>query len=276
MKRIARLFDFYLDASIHVAVAVFALVQITYIILNIGVNHHLSYFLFFSTIACYNFVKYGVEAKKYILVSNRYHKIIQIASIIALFLSLYHAQFLSWETWFGIVMISLLVVLYALPILPRAKNLRSLGLLKIILVGLVWSGLTVVLPVIEAGLTMIWDFYIETTQRFLLVIVLLIPFEIRDLKYDAPSLRTLPQQIGSMNAKSIGAFLAIALFFLTLLKDDVTAIDLIAKGIICLGLQFSLFLTKRDQSKYFASFWVEAIPIIWWGVVWFLNRLLYI
>lgn len=271
MKWASRLFDFYLDASIHVAFAVFALVHITGIILQISISDHLSYYLFFGTIACYNFVKYGLEADKYFILANRYHKNIQIASFIALALALYHACFLIWETWVGIGIISILTGLYALPVFPQAKNLRSLGLLKIVLVGLVWAGSTVVLPLIEAGVTLVWDFWIETTQRIILVLVLLIPFEIRDLKYDAPSLRTLPQRTGSKNTKSIGVLSAVVLFFITYLKDVISTVDILAKAILCIGLVLSLVLTKRNQSKYFASFWVESIPIVWWGVVWLLS-----
>lgn len=271
MKWFVRLFDFYLDASIHVAFAVFALVHVTYMIIGIEANHHLPYYLFFGTIVCYNFVKYGVEAEKYFLVANRYHRQIQIVSFIALLLALYHAHFLNWETWVAIGIISLLIGLYALPVLPQAKNLRSLGLVKIVLVGLVWSLSTVLLPVIEAKAFITWDVWVEMAQRFLMVLVLMIPFEIRDLKYDAPALRTLPQRIGSMNAKSLGAIMAVVLFFLTLLKDEVSVLELIAKGILCLGLELSLFLTKRDQSKYYALFWVESIPIAWWGVLWCLG-----
>ena len=271
MKWVARIFDFYLDASIHVSFAVFALIQVTAILLNIELSQHLLYYLFFGTISCYNFVKYGVEAEKYILVANQYHKYIQIASFIALAIAIYHAYFLSWETWAGIAVISVLTGLYALPILPQAKNLRSLGLLKIVLVGLVWSGSTVVLPILEAKVAMTWDGWIEAIQRFILILVLLIPFEIRDLDYDAPTLRTLPQRFGSMNAKSIGGLAAIVIFFLTYLKDEVSIIDLIAKGVLCLMLLLILILTSRDQSKYFSSFWVESVPILWLGVIWCLH-----
>lgn len=267
MKWANRLFDFYINASIHVAFAVFALVEITGIFFDIHISHHLSNCFFFGTIACYNFIKYGVEADKYILVANRYHKTIQIVSFLALTVAIYHACYLTWETWVGIGIVSLLTGLYALPVLPQAKNLRSLGLLKIMLVALVWSILTVLLPLIEAKETLVWDVHIETVQRFILVLILLIPFEIRDLKYDLSTLRTLPQRIGSTNTKSIGALAAMVLFFLTLLKDDVSTVDLISKGILCLGLELSLFLTKRDQSKYFSSFFVESIPVLWWGVI---------
>ena len=272
MKWAVRLFDFYLDASIHVAFAVIALVQITAMIANIEHSWHISFYLFFGTISCYNFIKYGVEAEKYILVASRYHKNIQIASFIALALAFYHAYFLRWETWVGIGVISILTGLYALPIFPQTKNLRSLGLFKIFLVSLVWSGSTVVLPVVEAGVAFTWDVCIETIQRFALVLVLLIPFEIRDLEYDSPALRTLPQRLGWKTAKRIGGLIVILFFFLTFLKDKVSMVDLVAKGVLCVVLALFLRYTTSDQSKYFSSFWVESIPIFWWGVLWCLQH----
>ncbi len=144
MKWFARIFDFYLDASIHVALSVYALIQITGIILQFEVDSHLSYFIFFGTIACYNFIKYGVEAEKYIVVANRYHRNIQVASFVALIFVCYHAWFLPYDTWLSIGFVLILTGLYALPIFPGIKNLRSLGLLKIALVAVVWSGATVV------------------------------------------------------------------------------------------------------------------------------------
>lgn len=272
MKWLQRVFDFYLDASIHVALAVFSLVLATGLILNFEVDNHLSFSIFFGTIACYNFVKYGVEAEKYILVANRYHKNIQFVSFIALTLAMYHTWFLTFETWLGIGVIMLLTGLYAVPILPKSANLRSLGLLKIMLVGMVWAISTVVLPVIAVKKAMVWDVYIETFQRFVLVLILLVPFEIRDLKYDSPELKTLPQRYGSTNSKSLGAIAVVIFFFITFLKDNVTILDVVGKGILFLGLGVTMFVTKRNQSKYFASFWVEAIPIMWLGVLWFLWR----
>ena len=272
MKWLGRFFDFYLDASIHVAFAVFSLILATGLILNIDVGRHLPFSIFFGTIACYNFVKYGVEAEKYILVANRYHKNIQFVSLIALAVAVYHAFFLTFETWLGIGAIVLLTGLYAIPILPKKGNLRNLGLLKIILVGMVWAISTVLLPVIAFKKPMVWDVCIEALQRFILVVILLVPFEIRDLQYDSPKLKTLPQRLGSTNSKSLGAFASIVLFFLTFLKDEVSMLDVIGKGILFLGLGMTMFVTKRNQTKYFTSFWVESIPILWLCILWLLHE----
>lgn len=271
MKLLKRLFNFYLDASIHVALAVFSFLKITAILFNVELSNHLSFFVFFATIVCYNFIKYGVEAYKYILVSNRYHKSIQIFSLIALTFACYHYYFLSIDSWLIIFILLGLTCFYALPVLPQSKNLRSLGGLKIFLVAIVWSGITVVLPYSEIGKILVWDNWIEVVQRLLLVLVLLIPFEIRDLAYDKPELRTIPQRIGVTKTKIFGSLLALLFFFLTFLKDDISNVELIANGILFLILGGLMAATKRDQTKYFASFWVEFIPVFWWILIWGLT-----
>ncbi len=264
MNWLRRIFNFYLDASVHVAFAVFSLVRVSEIILNISGNAHLAWFLFFGTIGCYNFIKYGLEAEKYILVANHYHKNIQFFSFIAIALAFYHGYFLGFQTWAGLGCLLFFTGLYALPVLPQAKNLRSLSGLKIFVVALVWSGATVILPVLAAKHTISWDVCIESFQRFVFVLVLLAPFEIRDLMYDKPELKTLPQRFGVAQTKIFGALGAVVFFFLTFLKDDISISEVVVKGVLFLVLGSLMFITKRNQSKYFASFWVEGIPFFWW------------
>ena len=208
MKILGRLFDFYLDASVHVALSVLCLMDITAVFFGVALDIHIACFIFFGTIASYNFIKYGVEAEKYLLVANRYHKYIQFFSFIMLGLAGYHALYLSAQVWMLLGALSILIGLYALPVLPQARNLRSLGILKVLLVGFVWGGTTVMLPLLAARENLQWDAHIEATQRLLLVLVLMLPFEIRDLKYDKASLRTLPQRFGVTKTKILGSVLA--------------------------------------------------------------------
>jgi len=274
MKFLKRLFDFYLDASIHVAFAVFALMEVTAILLNISIDSHLKFFVFFGTMTAYNFVKYGVEAKKYVMVANRYHKNIQFFSIIALLIAGYSAFYLNANEWYLMVVLFFLTGLYAVPLLPHTKNLRSLSGLKIFIVAVVWAGITVALPSFEKPNVIPWDVAIETIQRILLVLVLLVPFEIRDLKYDDEALKTLPQRFGVHKSLIFGGFSAIVLYGLTFLKEDLTPLDAISKGILFLILGHIMLYTKKNQSKYYASFWIEAIPIFWWISLLLIVRLL--
>ncbi|CAN0586522.1 unnamed protein product [Ectocarpus sp. 12 AP-2014] len=267
MKTLKGVFDFYLDASIHVALAVWSLVGVTAFTLNIPFNLHLSWFLFFGTIVCYNFVKYGVEAKKYVLVANRYHKNIQFFSFSAAGFMFYHGSYLQPKVWLAIGILAVVSGVYALPVLPQAKNLRSLGSLKMYVVALVWTGTTVLLPVLSADYEFVWDVKVAALQRFLFVLILLVPFEIRDLRYDDPALRTFPQRYGVANTKVFGSFMVVLFFFVTFLKDEIPLTDLLSKGTLFLVLGILMYVTKRNQSSYFSSFWVEAIPIVWYLLV---------
>jgi len=273
MKALQRIFDFYLDASIHVALGAYALVGVTSITLNIPLDYHLPWFLFFGTTVCYNFIKYGVEAKKYSLRTNRYHKSIQFFSFVSAGCMLYHAYFLKPAIWCAVIVLGFISALYAIPVLPSAKNLRSLGGFKIFIVALVWMGATVFLPVLSVGHEFSWDVMVVALQRFAVVLVLMLPFEIRDLHYDDPALKTLPQRYGVANTKVFGAFVAVLFFFATFLKDEIVLDDLISKGVLFLVLGSLMYATKRNQSKYFSSFFVEAIPLGWYllllGMAWF-------
>jgi len=259
-----RIFDFYLDASIHVALAIFSLVHITALTLNINVPAALYYFVLFGSISCYNFVKYGVEAEKYILVANRYHKNIQFFSIGCLFVAIYFSFFLSERILIGLLVLGGITALYALPVLPKHKNFRSLSGLKILIVATVWAGTTVILPALSQIEVISWNLKIEAFQRFLLVLVLLVPFEIRDLKYDNHELKTLPQRVGVKRAKFIGWVWAILFYLITFLKSNLDVITVSANTILFVVLIIMLFKTKLNQGKYFSSFWVESIPLFWW------------
>ncbi|SHI88430.1 hypothetical protein SAMN04487911_10736 [Arenibacter nanhaiticus] len=267
MKWIKQLFVFYLDASIHVSFAVIALLELTWYFFEKPREVHISYFIFFGTISCYNFVKYGVEAKKYILVSHTYHRKIQLISVLALGAAVYNAFYLDANMLLGLMVLGFATALYAIPMWPKSKNLRSLGGLKIFIVAMVWAGTTVFLPMIPGKDFLSWDVAIEGGQRFIFVLALMLPFEIRDLKYDAPELKTLPQRFGIPKVKRLGTLLMSIFFLLTFFKDSWQSLELFSKGVVAVLLGAMIWYTKENQSTYFASFWVEAIPIFWWGLI---------
>ena len=267
MGWLGRIFNFYLDASVHVAFAVISLLMITNIFLNILPEQHLILFVFFGTVPSYNFIKYGAQAKKYILVKNSYHRQIQIFSLILSALAAYHFFFLSYEVWLVCFILALLISLYALPVSSKHKNLRNSGIIKVLLVALVWTGTTFIFPVVASVVSFSWDIGLQILQQFILILILLIPFEIRDLEYDELNLQTIPQRIGVSKTKNLGLLLSFIFLMITFLKDDISRLEIIGKTILFLMLNVMLLLTHRNQSKYFASFFVESIPICWLGML---------
>ena len=123
------------------------------------------------------------------------------------------------------------------------------------------------IPVISSALSFSWDIGLLILQQFILILILLIPFEIRDLEYDELHLQTIPQRIGVSKTKILGALLSIIFLILTFLKDDLSRLEIIGRTILFLILNVILLLTHRNQSKYFASFFVESIPICWLGLL---------
>ncbi|RIV71985.1 hypothetical protein [Flagellimonas aequoris] len=273
MRTLKSIFDFYLDASIHVALAVIAMAGVTFHLFGTFSDIDLLGFIFFSVIVCYNFIKYGVEAYKYLIVSNAYHKSIQIFSFLSFGFALYFFFQLDVEIWWGTIALGLLSALYAVPLLPRAKNLRNLAGLKIYIVAFVWAGFTVLFPVLDAQMPLDWDFWINFSQRFLLVLILILPFEIRDLQWDDKSLRTLPQVLGVRNTKKVGIAMTVIFFLLTFLKDSIHPMEIGMRLVLAIVLVLVLMSDKRMRSPYFVSFWVEAIPIFWFLLFWGVEKI---
>lgn len=272
MRWIKTVFDFYIDASIHVALSVTSLFLLTTWFLERPPNYNLLIFICLSTIVCYNFIKYGVEAEKYLIVSNTYHKVIQVFSFLCFFPMAYCMRHLDSRIWLTIAVLTLLSGIYALPVLPQAKNLRSLGIYKIFIVALVWTGFTVALPVVDSKVLVSWDVYVTAVQRFLLVLLLILPFEVRDMTYDRAQMKTVPQRLGVHKTKILGYGLVLCFFVLTFLKDAIDQVEIWTRLFVSLAIVLILGLTSKNQRNYFASFWVESVPIFWLLMLWMLEK----
>ena len=271
MKLVKDVFQFYLRSSIHVGLAVLSLIWATSYFLNNIPGKALSIFVFCSTIATYNFIKYGVEAHKYLILSNRYHRGIQFFSFLNLILALVYLGDLNRSAIVALVLVGLLIGVYTIPIHPRLKNLRNYGIPKVLIVALVWTIITALLPMLQFKVDWEWDRYIDLIQRFLLILILMVPFEIRDLNVDPPELRTVPQRFGEITTKRIGYILSLVYFLLSFLKNQLHPAELLSQGLLVFLLVIVLLITRKRQSIYFAAFWVEGLPLFWIGIIWFLD-----
>jgi hypothetical protein len=114
------------------------------------------------------------------------------------------------------------------------------------------------------------DFYLKCIQRFILVFDLILIFEIIDLKNDDPHLKTVPQQIGVKRTKLLGLLLLLPFYFLEFFKSHFIEKQLVVNLILVVILSLFLVLANEKRSRYYTSFWVESVPIIWWLMVVFL------
>ncbi len=262
-----KLLNFYINASIHVALSVFAFVRITELYFEIENNSAFNYFMFFSTITAYNFVKYFGIAKFHHRSLTKDLKVIQVFSLLCFLLMCFFAYLLPIETLILFIPFGFLTVLYAVPFLSGLqKNLRTISYLKIIIVALVWAGTTVLLPLLNADKVIDENVVLYVIQRFLIVAVLILPFDIRDIQYDAISLQTIPKKIGIKNTKKLGFVLLVFALVIEFLISTQTISKNIFLGFSLVTLLF-LMRAEKNQSKYYSSFWVESLPIFWWVIL---------
>ena len=271
MKIVKQLFKFYVNASIHVALAVFCFVKITVFAFNLPQNVNLNFFIFFGTITGYNFVKFSGLVKLYHRSLTERLRGIQFFSLICFLALLYFGYLLKIETLLLTIPFTILTVLYAVPFLSGfQRSLRSVGYLKIVLVALVWSGFTVLIPVFDANQTIEFSVFLYAIQRFLLVVVLILPFDIRDVKFDAISLQTIPKKIGVASTKRFGIILLIIslVFEYLIFEDENYNFSFLLLFFLTIVL---LMRAKICQPKYYSSFWVEALPIVWYVILSIIN-----
>ncbi|WP_157111416.1 hypothetical protein [Nonlabens spongiae] len=158
-------------------------------------------------------------------------------------------------------------------------------MVKLISVSVIWVLLIVVLPwifeLLVAQHISGWHVIVESRNAYAILILrgvqvliyvfaLCIPFEIRDLKYDEEDLQTLPQLIGVGKSKLLGVFLCVITLIIEILLFQYFEIGSILNMVFFLLTAVMIWFSSRERSDYYASFWVEGIPILW-----FINLLLF-
>jgi hypothetical protein len=257
MQALRNFLDFYINSSIHVGFAVFCLVQITGLS-EFGLDFKTyPYLVFFGTIIGYNFLKYF----QWLQNKNRYSLnflIIFLVSAIASvgFFILFWKQNERVQLYLALALA--LVVFYPF--------IRKQGWLKLFFVSFVISFVTVFIP-LEASENMNWLLF---WQRFFMLCALIVPFEILDSKTDPFSLQTLPQLFGVEKTKWVGYCLLGIAFLLKLLDGD--QMLMIEGGCIYSLIAVAVYFSSPKKTKYYTSFWVESIPILWWILLGFYTN----
>src|SRR5690606_29954502 len=132
-----KLFNFYIYSSIHVSLAVLALTLVSYYYFEIPLDFRVLFFTFFASIVGYNYTKHTwVLFRKNVTKTQRS---IQSVTSLSLVIAGFFFFKLNLGAQFVILLTSLFTVLYAHSVLKH-KNLRSIGGVKIYVVGFCWVG----------------------------------------------------------------------------------------------------------------------------------------
>lgn len=265
MQLLKRVFSFYVFSNIHVAVAVSSLVYITAVKYGVDTEPFAS-FSFFSTILAYNAIRYfqleKIDTTLAIWMRSNW-KWLLVLNAGALAGSAFYLLDFSRSAAITLIPLILPTALYVFPFKQRVMGLRNVPGLKLFLISFTWAGLTSFLPLYAGGDFGMREEILGFVQRFLFIMAITIPFDIRDAYHDKPGLGTLPQTIGINFSKQLAvcALLivgATALFF-NVQESVFLRIDL---GILVLSILMVSF-SGPYRSWFYTAFWMEALPILW-------------
>lgn len=261
------IFDLYIKGSIHVAVSVASFTAITYFHLGISIGADIVLFTFFCTVIGYNYIKYSEIILKNPTEISAYLKIILSTTVVSIIGLGFYLPSFEWAELLLITALAMLSFFYSHPFLNRFQNLRSITGLKILIIAFVWTGFTVLLPGLSEELIYDHTLWLESIQRFFVVIILTLPFDLRDLRTDAEEIKTIPQMIGIKNTKYLSTVLVILIIGIEIIFPYKQAGSSALFISIALLLLFITLKTPLFQSRYYASFWIEGIPIVWFTML---------
>ncbi len=170
----------------------------------------ITYLVFGGTLFIYGMHRaLGIIRLKDFLAEQRYGVIyfyrnhIRVYAVLGLLISTFYFFLLDRSTQIFLIVPALLSGLYVIPVFGK-KRLRDFNHVKIYVIALVFSGLTVLLP--NYFLKADWDLSLVllAIERFLFIFLLTLPFDIRDLKVDQfGQVATIPSRFGISITKKI-------------------------------------------------------------------------
>jgi hypothetical protein len=182
-----------LYSSVFISICAFGLTVETYLLTGMEVSLPMAGFVFLATLFTYNISsvqrtwrgwRSGDALQPW---GIRYQRQLTLLALLSLggALTLFFVYGLRVNLWFVLVL-ALISVGYTVPLFfPGVKPLRSVPLLKVFLIALVWSAVTVLFPLVDAGaaigsapVLLLW------LRRFLFILALALLFDIRDYTYD--------------------------------------------------------------------------------------------
>ena len=252
MRILRLIFDFYIQSSLHVGLAVLSLAHCTLLQLQLAVPPHFLSTVFWGTVLGYNVLKYAELVYLDKAKSAWYGAIVFCTALAALCFAI-ELYRLSPVQQFLFLSAGLWVLCYPF--------LRRYGWLKLFFVSAAVTYITVFIP----GWTKSnnTELLLQLTQRFFLLSSLLIPFEIWDSANDPLSLYTLPQRLGIPKTKLLGYGLLILFLILVAWQSNEQGASLVVALLVSLSICF----TAPTRSKYYTSFWVESVPLVWWLIL---------
>lgn len=263
LKWLIKLINLLFYSNLWIALAALAMTLQTQLLL-VGKVIYTPYlpFLFFGSLFLYALHRIvGLEKAKPFQKTGRYSVItafkqhIQLYAAMAALASIYFFFFLPQSIQLSLVLPALLSLGYVIPVLKGKKRLRDIHFIKVFLIALVWSWLTVFMPALVLHLEQHLSTTLIYLERTCFIFAITIPFDIRDLEIDEfNQVKTIPNRYGIKKSKAIALVaLAMALFFvwLNFRVDGIGLPTFLAWGVSALGAGLLICYSTPNRHDYY-------------------------
>lgn len=273
--------NFVLYSNIFIAVCAIAMTIQTYWVLGIEsrTSPALLGLVFFSTWVIYALhrlvslskVDKSLNITRFKVIGH-YHKHIQLYSVAAtvgLAICFFN---LARTTQLALVLPAILSLGYVLPFLGKQKKrLRDIHFIKIFLIAVVWSYVTVLLPVLEHQLVFDWNIGGMLAERMLFIFIITLPFDLRDWEIDQHNnVHTIPAVIGAKKTVWLGMVLLLIWLAITfdLYNNNIWS----ALFITAFLTSILLGLSPNQKKDYFFTGLVDGTMILQAALVYLLMK----
>lgn len=240
-------------------------------------------FVFFSTLCSYNMqrlIRYGSEQDEVssprMLWFTARRKLISTITLLSGGVSVVFFYFLATpEAKFISVFLGFVAIGYAVRFLPGQprRSLRDVPGLKILLIGFSWAFVTVVLPALgREGIVALDTMKVPllALERLFFIVAITIPFDIRDLKYDAANKKTIPQRIGVAKSKALSIILLClaGLMSLWIWQVGLTPVSVLVGTMACYGISAALVVASSEtRGEYFYAAGVDGLLLLYFVMI---------
>jgi 4-hydroxybenzoate polyprenyltransferase len=172
---------------------------------------NLIWFILFSTLTLYalhrltglNKVQAFADKGRYSVIS-KFKSHIGIYALLGAIAGTWFFLQVEFQLQVHLVLTGFISLGYVLPVFGKGKRLRDIHYVKIFLIALTWSWVTVLLPALEAGESWSLSLWILVAERAVFIFAITLPFDIRDFQIDAHTgVKTIPGYIGMSATKKL-------------------------------------------------------------------------
>ncbi|GAB3541822.1 hypothetical protein GCM10027443_41680 [Pontibacter brevis] len=268
-----------LYSHVFISFCAYSLTIETYLLANVPMSLPLAAFVFLATLFTYNLSsvqsvlrypqpKGGRQGASWSQRNKMLLAGVGLASIVAA-AAVYISFDLDINIWF-LLHLALISIGYTVPVRHKAKvvkPLRSVPLLKVFLIAYVWAAVTVLVPLMDAGVQMweteaLWLFL----RRFLFILALALLFDIRDYNYDrTTNTLTFPGWIGVQNTRLFS--LGLLLLYVLLLLNTESGLVLWALIGSAVGAAMVISLSSERKPRIYYAVLADGAMLLHAGLV---------